>query len=392
MAAVNSDGRPAPLDEAVEFIEEEQYLPALAVCRAELDSEPDNADAIGLQVIAQIYTGEGRNVGELLKQAATAHPGNYRIQQALGLYEVLRGHFADAEQLLRVCTQIEADDPLSWHWLAMAQEGRWKLKEALESSRRALELRPRNLRMRLQHIYLLVINGRQEEAIEAAKEGQMHHPLSAEMRRALGYAQLRNDQPEESFHGYQEAAALNEQDYDAYEGMKEALRHRIWLYRKLSNLGARTFAWPPRIRGLIVPLLFLGAFILARTAGIFPVLMPVAWVGIGLLWTVVLGALMGRFLGTMGLLFHHSGHRLLWPVERVEAIWGLALLATTILCGVGYLLGREAIGGFLSLLMLIVIGLGGNLKSVPKLRVALAWAVGMFGTFIGLWLLFLNPK
>lgn len=392
MSGVSSGEANGLLESVVTLIEDEEYLQALAACRAALEDDPSNGDALGLQIICLIYTGEMGEAEKLLKQAAESHPANLRVQQAIALNETAFNHFAEAEQLLRTCTSIEPDDALTWHWLAMAQEGKWELAAALASSQRAVELRPRNLRMCLQEIYLLISNERYPEAIEKAQASQVDHALSGEMRRALAYAHLRKGDPEKAFHAYQEAAALNEQDFEAYEGMKEALRHRVWLFRVLAAKGTKLSLIPPRRRVLIIPVFFVIVFVIAQVAQIYPVLLPLGWAAIIALWGTIFTMFIGRFLGTISLLFHPTGHRLLWPVEKAESIWGFALLATAAICGLGYFMGREAIGGFLALVLVFVIAAGTNLHSLPKVRFILAWTMGIFGTFIGLWLLFTNPQ
>ncbi len=193
------DARPAPLEIAADFFEKKDYPAAVAIYRAVLDADPD--DQTAMLGLAETLGATGRHdeARQQLERLLTESPGNRSALAALlSIIDEMPppqrlSALLSARQVVPSSAQIPAR-------LAMIEEGRGNLKEAVAQMGGAVRLAPTDPILRLDYALLLDKGGYRSASIEAyAQFLELYRPNTValtvpieQIRQRLNYLRSHN--------------------------------------------------------------------------------------------------------------------------------------------------------------------------------------------------------
>lgn len=353
-----------------------RHQEAAQACADALAQEPGHPVALCYLAFCQAYMGQKKESVRTAEAAIAAAPDYFLAWNALTVAKLGSGKHKEAEKAARKALDLEPEWPLGWYNLALCQHNQGDFRSALASAEEGLKHDPNDADLGSFRANLLARLGRSDEAHEAVLKGLSESPHTSEYHEARGVAELRTGRYKEAATAFQEALRIDPTDRSAAEGLKEALRHRILPYRIISNVIGLLDRIPPGGRTAVWIGLWL-LFRFGRTAyrenpDLLPLFIPIAVLYItffGFFW-------LGETLANITLLFHPMGRYALEKVESLEAWSAIAAVASAAVCFGMAVLGSPvgAAAVIACFIMLFLTGLSSNLRSMPKLRIVLAWA------------------
>ena len=163
----------------------------------QLQGSPDDPERNFNYARFCIRNGDFHEAGPYLDKALLAEPGNrLYLQQRLSLHRTLAEH-ARAIEIGQRLLAMEAGDGVVWSQVAGAQAGVKQWDDAIKSSRKAIELLPKQVVLREEHHHLLREAGRWDDLIrflEETKAERLEMPhLDVWMAQALADADRHRD-------------------------------------------------------------------------------------------------------------------------------------------------------------------------------------------------------
>ena len=261
--------------------------------------------------------------------------------EALGFYSLARvqwkrNRLIEAQATIAEAIRLEPWNAASFHLLSAIHGQRYQWQESLTAAEQGLQCDPDHIGCNNLRAIALVSLGRKSEAGQSIEATLSKNPEDAVTHANQGWTLLHQRQPREAAVHFREALRLEPQLEWARQGIIEAIKARVFLYRWLLSFFLWLSRFSPRVQlGLMIGLIF-GQSLLSSLIQMVPILAPfalpirVAYVlFVWMTWT-------SSSLFNLVLRLDSFGRLVLNPKERMESnLVGLCLI-------VGILVGSTA--------------------------------------------------
>ena len=232
------------LQEGVRHLQGGRLREAEAACRAVLDVQPEQADALHILGHVARQKGNIQAAVELLQRAIKSDPRSPHLHNSLGVALKEAGSLEAAIGAYERALKLLPDYPEALTNLGTALRDAGRLEEALQRCRRAIELRPNYAEAHSNLGSVLMRLGQEDEAISAYEAAVRLQPQRGELYDNLGAALAIVRRWEEAEAAHRRATELAPRSAEALANLGVAL-HNLGRFEEACEAHRRAAALRP---------------------------------------------------------------------------------------------------------------------------------------------------